>query len=65
MAVDGVAPRAKMNQQRARRFKSAKEVEEAAKEAASKGTLAADAGDRFDSNCITPGKTRVAREVYS
>uniref|UniRef100_A0A452QNR8 5'-3' exoribonuclease 1 n=1 Tax=Ursus americanus TaxID=9643 RepID=A0A452QNR8_URSAM len=55
MAVDGVAPRAKMNQQRGRRFRSAKEAEDKIKKALEKGeTLPTEA--RFDSNCITPGK---------
>lgn len=51
----GVAPRAKMNQQRARRFKSAREAEEAAAAAARKGEEPQDPDARFDSNCITPG----------
>ncbi len=50
LAVDGPAPRAKMNQQRSRRFKSAKEAAEARRE---KGGAAADAS--MDSNVITPG----------
>ena len=61
MAIDGVAPRAKMNQQRARRFKSAKEAEEAAEAAARRGEPVVDPADRFDSNCITPGTPFMAR----
>ncbi|XP_059849758.1 5'-3' exoribonuclease 1 isoform X1 [Hypanus sabinus] len=60
MAVDGVAPRAKMNQQRGRRFRSAKEAEEKIKKALEKGeSLPTEA--RFDSNCITPGTAFMAR----
>lgn len=54
LAVDGVAPRAKMNQQRSRRFRSAKEAEVNEKKARDRGEeLPSEA--RFDSNCITPG----------
>jgi 5'-3' exoribonuclease 1 len=54
LAVDGVAPRAKMNQQRSRRFRSAKEREALiADHVAREGSLPTEA--TFDSNCITPG----------
>ncbi|KAF9582422.1 5'-3' exoribonuclease 2 [Lunasporangiospora selenospora] len=65
MAVDGVAPRAKMNQQRSRRFRTAQEAkakaasEEAAWEELTPEMKAkrpnVDSQQRFDSNCITPG----------
>lgn len=60
MAVDGVAPRAKMNQQRGRRFRSAKEAEEKIKKALDKGEVLP-TESRFDSNCITPGTDFMAR----
>jgi len=69
MAVDGVAPRAKMNQQRTRRFKSKREAEEKALQINNSkgrgaqhnqpGTIVAD--NSFDSNCITPGTEMMAR----
>ena len=55
MAVDGVAPRAKMNQQRSRRFRTAKEAKEVRERAESKGEVLP-AEKAFDSNCITPGE---------
>ncbi|KAI1285345.1 5'-3' exoribonuclease 1 [Halotydeus destructor] len=54
MAIDGVAPRAKMNQQRGRRFRSAKEAETREQEAQARGEILPSEA-RFDSNCITPG----------
>ncbi|KAI9880928.1 MAG: hypothetical protein M1830_009996 [Pleopsidium flavum] len=54
MAIDGVAPRAKMNQQRARRFRTALDVE-TAKEKAIRAGIEMPKEDAFDSNCITPG----------
>lgn len=54
MAVDGVAPRAKMNQQRARRFRTALDAETAKEKAIQQG-LEMPKEDAFDSNCITPG----------
>jgi 5'-3' exoribonuclease 1 len=63
LAVDGVAPRAKMNQQRARRYRAATALEKVAEtnrqRGATRQTLRteSEAGPErvFDSNCITPG----------
>ncbi|XP_073951725.1 5'-3' exoribonuclease pacman isoform X1 [Choristoneura fumiferana] len=60
MAIDGVAPRAKMNQQRGRRFRSAREAEKLEEEAKAKGEVLP-TEKRFDSNCITPGTVFMAR----
>ncbi|OAA67002.1 exonuclease [Niveomyces insectorum RCEF 264] len=60
MAVDGVAPRAKMNQQRSRRFRTALDVEMARKKAIQEGKELP-TEEPFDSNCITPGTDFMAR----
>ncbi|XP_013136555.1 PREDICTED: 5'-3' exoribonuclease 1 [Papilio polytes] len=60
MAIDGVAPRAKMNQQRGRRFRSAREAEKLEEDAKEKGEVLP-TEKRFDSNCITPGTVFMAR----
>ncbi|KAI9509818.1 exonuclease II [Russula earlei] len=60
MAVDGVAPRAKMNQQRSRRFRTAKEAREVREKAERKGEKLPDE-KAFDSNCITPGTPFMAK----
>uniref|UniRef100_A0A671SGH9 5'-3' exoribonuclease n=1 Tax=Sinocyclocheilus anshuiensis TaxID=1608454 RepID=A0A671SGH9_9TELE len=64
MAIDGVAPRAKMNQQRSRRFRASKEGAELTEEKSKMREEVIQRGgylppeeikERFDSNCITPG----------
>lgn len=60
MAIDGVAPRAKMNQQRSRRFRTALDAETARNKALAEG-LELPKEAPFDSNCITPGTEFMAR----
>ena len=60
LAVDGVAPRAKMNQQRGRRFHSAREAQDLIHKAQQKGKLLP-LELCFDSNCSTPGTDFMSR----
>ncbi|CCG82598.1 putative Exonuclease Kem1 [Taphrina deformans PYCC 5710] len=60
MAIDGCAPRAKMNQQRSRRFRTAKDAHDARQAAIKKGEELPKE-EPFDSNCITPGTVFMAK----
>ncbi|KAL3521740.1 hypothetical protein ACH5RR_019889 [Cinchona calisaya] len=60
MAIDGVAPRAKMNQQRSRRFRAAKEAADEAPKTETLKEVYVPEGEKLgtkklDSNIITPG----------
>ena len=68
LAVDGVAPRAKMNQQRSRRFRSAHDAKESREKTdkmkQSNGKSGGESAQGFDSNCITPGTAFMERLVH-
>ncbi|XP_015878724.3 uncharacterized protein LOC107414997 isoform X1 [Ziziphus jujuba] len=64
LAIDGVAPRAKMNQQRSRRFKAAKDAADEAVQKQMTGNVcelkeekfpSLEQSNKLDSNVITPG----------
>jgi len=63
VAVDGVAPRAKMNQQRSRRFKSAVQLEKDVQRHKVMSSIGEEPPPKpaFDSNCITPGTDFMTR----
>nr|XP_033337296.1 5'-3' exoribonuclease 1 [Megalopta genalis] len=60
ISIDGVAPRAKINQQRGRRFRVAKLTEGQIATAKTKG-IEINMDEKFDSNCITPGTEFMAK----
>ena len=71
MAIDGVAPRAKLNQQRSRRYRSARDMAESLKEQQQEqernnknkdgSSSSSSSAAAFDSNCITPGTEFLAK----
>mmetsp|Transcript_51534 Transcript_51534/g.75383 ORF Transcript_51534/g.75383 Transcript_51534/m.75383 type:complete len:550 (-) Transcript_51534:45-1694(-) len=63
LAIDGVAPRAKMNQQRSRRFRSVKDLDEKKNQTDElRNSLISISND---SNCITPGTKFMSDLSYS
>ncbi|EFC39014.1 predicted protein [Naegleria gruberi] len=61
LALDGVAPRAKMNQQRSRRFRKVFDEQQLRKKLEQKGEKVPERDNLFDSNCITPGTEFMAK----